>query len=730
MQGNFIINGKVRSIVSAIGMAASVGYTSPAAAQAQSAAAPQQLAAAEDKSTGALPEIVVTATKREENLQKTSIAITAISGQMITDRGIATAADLGSTVPNLLASYASSYSPNAVSFTIRGIGQVDFITTTEPGVGVYLDGVYLARTTGSAVELADIERIEVLRGPQGTLFGRNATGGAVSIVTVKPSFDGVSGEASFSPSTYTPGWRPSAKAHFSLNAPLTDKIAIRVNVLGKLSEGWGKNNAPGRGEGLGKQAEIAGRLALLYNASDDWNVFLTADGSRGRGTIAPMIGIVGPAATPEDPLKTALSAPTYDDMDVYGFAGTVNGKLGDNVNVRSITAFRHQSGRIGQDSDGSVLPLIDQGVSYRQQQFSQELQLFGDLFNYRIKYLLGGYYFDEKGTFLTKGTIVYTPTDIETYSSTKSYAAFGNLTLKVLDGFNLVGGFRYTHEKKLLNAETRFAGAVAVPAGDHFASFSRPSFKAGFEYFPAPQFMIYGTFAQGLRSGGFNGRPFSVADLTPYGDETNNSYEVGFKAELFDRKVRFNAAAFYSKYNDIQLTGLAPGAVGLVIVTANAGVATLPGAEAELQWAASERLNIYGSVGYLHTNGLKPKPGFVFQGDTLPLATHVTSQIGLNYSVPLGTYNGKFGLDWNYRSRYFVEPDDSRLSQQTGFSLFNARLMISPVAKNSWDFTLFAKNLTNKQYRAFGSDSTGFVGTVVVSPGQPREIGGTFRIRF
>lgn len=687
---------------------------------------------AQEQERREVEDIVVTATKREESIQKTSIAITALSNEQLTERAITSALELNNTVPNLLASPTGSSSPGSVSFNIRGIGQVDFITTTEPGVGVYLDGVYLARTIGASIELADIERVEVLRGPQGTLFGRNATGGAVSIVTKKPSFSGLSGEANVSVSAWTDDWRPTLSGRASFNVPLSGNVAARFNVLSKISQGWGKNNAPGTGEGLGEQAMVAGRAAFLVEASDAWDIILTADISSNRGTIAPMAGIRGPAITSENPLKVALSAPTYDDMDSYGLSATIEGELGDSINLRSITAYRHQDGRLGQDSDGTVLAVIDQGVDYRQHQFSQEVQLYGDAFE-RLKWLLGGYYFYEKGTFLTRGMIAFTPVDIDTYNDTKSYAAFGNLTFSVMDGFNLIGGFRYSHEEKFLNAETRFGGFPIVPASDNSKTFSKPTFKAGFELFPSDSAMVYGSFSQGFRSGGFNGRPFSPADLAPFSEETNNSYELGFKADLFDRSLRLNGAIFHSKYRNIQLTVAKPDPViGVIVVTDNAGVAKLPGAEAEFQWIVSNQLNVYGSVGYLDNNGLKPKAGYTLPGDTLPLSSRWNTTLGFSLTVPMSGLEGKFGADWNYRSRYFQSIDNSPLIQQDGFHMLNARLSLSPSGREGWEVMLFAKNLTNKQYRVFGQDSGSQFGfpVAVVTLGQPREIGVSARFRF
>lgn len=688
-------------------------------------------AAAQGGSDARTDQIVVTATKRETNLQETSIAITVISDETLKDRALYNSADLDRYVPNLLSSPSASATRNAANYNIRGIGQVDFITTTESGVGVYLDGVYLARAMGSAIDLADIERVEILRGPQGTLFGRNATGGAINIVSAQPNFDAFSGEASLTGGAITDGWRPFLNGRISLNVPLADDFAARFNFLAKVSDGFGSNTLAGRGEDLGEEETFAGRVSFLYRPSEDFDATLTAEASRGRGTISPMVGVVGPAAPGEDPNTAEMSASTADDMDSFGASLTLNYAINDDISLRSITAYREQEGRLGQDADGSSLMLIDQLVNFQQHQISQEIQLFGSAFEDRVDWLLGGYFFTEDGEFLSDVTLAFMPVTVDTFSSTHSYAAFGNLTVMLTEQLNLIGGFRYTSEKKTLDAETFFGGFPLVPRTILEKKFDSPSFKAGFEYFPHDSLMIYGTFSQGFRSGGFNGRPLGAVDLDPFDEEINNSYELGIKADLLDNSLRLNLAGFYSKYDDIQLTAVrSDPVVGIALVTANAGVAKLPGFEIEAQWAASENLDLYASVGYLDNDGVEPKEGFTLAGDTLPLSSEVNTVFGFDYSFPVGSFDGQLGFDWSYRSEYFMQIDDSPVVAEDGFHLFGARLKLAPTANDSWDVLFYAKNLADERYRAFGQDSISGLGVAMVTLAPGREVGVTLRARF
>lgn len=688
-------------------------------------------AAAQDGASRQTDQIIVTATKREANLQETSIAITAISSEILNDRALYNATDIDRYVPNLLASTSASASRRGANYNVRGIGQVDFITTTESGVGVYLDGVYLARTMGSAIELADIERVEVLRGPQGTLFGRNATGGAINIVSAQPSFDAFAGEASLTGGAITDDWRPLFSGRLSLNVPLADHLAARVNFLTKINDGYGTNTLAGRGEDLGEEETFAGKISVLYQPNEDFDVTLTADASSGRGTIAPMNGIVGPAAPGEDPNSAEISAPTVDDIDVFGASMTLNYALSDDVNFRSITAYREQEGELGQDADGSSLPFLDQVVDFDQYQVSQEIQLFGSAFEDRVDWLLGGYYFTEDGEFFTNVILAGTPVTVDTLNTTDSYAAFGHLTFKVLEQLNIVGGFRYTSEKKTLDAETIFGGFPLVPRTMLEKKFDAPSFKAGFEYFAQDGLMVYGTFSQGFRSGGFNGRPLGAVDLIPFDEETNNSYELGVKADLLDNTLRVNLAGFYSKYDDIQLTAVRPDPVtGVALVTANAGVAKLPGFEFEAQWIANDNLDVYASVGYLDNDGVEPKAGFTLAGDTLPMSSEVNSVVGFDYAFPVGPFEGQLGFDWSYRSEYFMQIDDSPVVAEDGYHLFGARLKLTPSDQDNWDVLLYAKNLADERYRAFGQDSISGLGVAMVTLAPGREVGVTLRASF
>lgn len=681
-----------------------------------------------------IEEITVTARKREENIQEMSIAVTAITKASLEDRALYNVMELDRFIPNLFATPAAGAGRSVGSYTIRGIGQLDFITTTEPGVGVYLDGVYLARTTGAAIDIADIERIEVLRGPQGTLFGRNATGGAISIISSKPNFEKLSGKLDVTAGAYTTDWQGIFKSRLSLNIPISEHLAARVNVMGNFDDGYGLNNAPGRGEKLGAVGNLAGRVSLLYTPSDELDFLFTFDRSRARNTISPMLGLVGPAAIgSEDPMDSAISAPSDDDLDVLGTSLTVNWKLGD-INIRSISSYREQDGELGQDSDGSPLAVIDQIVFFDQEQFSQEFQFFGSAFNNKLDWLLGGFYFEEDGTFLSRVDFVFTPLSVDTFNETKSYAAFANLTYHLTDKLNMILGGRYSYEKKKLDVETIFGGITFIPRSMLEKSYSAISPKAAIEYFPTDNVMLYASYSEGFRSGGFNGRPFTPIDLTPFDEEINRTYEIGAKMNLFENTLRLNVSAFYSEYEDIQLTAIRPDPVlGSAILVANAGKAQIPGLELEARWLASDDLDIFASVGLIINDDISATSNFTLAGDTLPMSSEVTTNLGFNYQFPVAGLNATIGADWSYRSSFYHSFDNSELHVQEPLHLLNARLKLTPDASH-WDVLFYVKNLTNEIYRMSGqeTDFTNFgIGTLAVATlSRSREFGATLSYRF
>ncbi|WP_417320930.1 TonB-dependent receptor [Emcibacter sp.] len=698
----------------------------------------------EADSSFTLEEIVVTARKRAESLQETPIAISAFSAAALEDRGAGNINDVANFVPNLQYSSSAAGTVGASSFAVRGIGQSDFITTTEPGVGVYLDGVYLARVTGAALDLADVERVEVLRGPQGTLFGRNTIGGAVSVITAKPTGE-LGGKAEV-----TVGNHARFNGRFSADFPIVnDVLAGKVSLLTKNSDGYGYDNDPAGGAGnLGEEGDVAGRLQLLYTPQDNLSFLLSGDHTRRRGTIMPLgrVGYVQNAANAafddggsnslvsnDDPNAVRFDTPAKDEMDVYGISLTSDIGLGD-MDLKLITAYREQSGLSGQDFDGGSSPILNQLIDSEQDQFSQEIQLTGTAFDDRLEWLAGAYYFRETGQFDQDVVLGGAPVLIYTGSTTDSYALFAQGSYSLTEKLSVTAGLRWTSEKKAVDVDT-FFGPFQLVDEVRDETFSAISPKASIEYQATDDMMVYASIGRGFRSGGFNGRPFAPSDLFPFDEETTTAYEVGVKSDFFDRRLRLNIAGFYTDYKDIQLTATTQNDLGqFIVLTANAGKAEIYGIEVEVQAMPVDGLFVYGGLGYADNGNLDPQTGFTFDtsaGKNLPGASEWTLSVGGDYRFSVADgWAAMIGADYSWRSEYDHQASNqSETVREDGYGLLNARLSVGP-DDESWKLTFYGKNLTDEVYRVYGQDSMSSQGVAVAWFGPTREYGVTLGFNF
>jgi iron complex outermembrane receptor protein len=689
-----------------------------------------------------LEEIVVTARKREERLQSVPISVAAFNSAALEAHQVFNVNELAKFTPNLQYAAGASGLSSSSNFFIRGIGQDDFITTTEPGVGIYLDGVYLARVTGSALDLADIERVEVLRGPQGTLFGRNTIGGAVNVVTSKPTGE-LGGKAAV-----RMGNQGVLEGKFLMNFPVVkDVLAAKVAFLGRRTSGWGKNIWPGAQDvNLGAGTDIAGRLQVRWQTSERVTVDLSADITRTRGTTMPhgMVDFVPSAATAAFNATTAvpigpqwlatnaknvqLNTDTRSVLNVWGLQGTVTVDF-DSAKLKLITAYREQNGTNGQDFDGTPATFIDQRIVYDQWQFSQEAQIVGSAFGNKLDYAFGLYFFTEEGQFDSDVVLTDIPILIFTGNKTDSYAAYGQASYHLTDRFSITAGARWTKEKKFMDARTLFGPFELIPFTKKNETFSAWSPKVGLEFQASDDLMFYTSVTRGFRSGGFNGRAFSPIDLTPFKEETATSYEGGFKSEWLDRRLRLNGAVFYNDYKDIQVVAVTTDADGnFIVVTGNSGKAKIYGAELELQAQPTQRLNISAGVGYLH-NSVSGQPGFSIDATTLNNSPKWTVNLGSTYTAPLSNFGEmEFGANYYYNSGYLFQFGNAEKAAENGFDLISAHITIRP-SEGAWELTFYGKNLANEVYRTYGQTS-GTRDTTIAWFGRSRELGAELRFNW
>lgn len=721
--------------------------------------------------------IVVTARKRNEDLQDTPISITAFSGEDLADRQVNNVGDLGRFAPNVSLEPVANISGSSASITtfIRGVGQTDFNITVDPGVGLYYDGVYIARTAGALLDLGDVQSVQILRGPQGTLFGKNTIGGAV-IVNSNPPSDIFELEGELATGRFN-----RFDARGMINVPLSDRVAVRATVGLNTRDGYQRRLSDGGRHG--NSDSLGGRIAIKAELTDTLTAQLSFDANRRREQssantllevnegIAPGVGgfqsffwnkvlqggqcgAVG-APAPDLPNcytdqwltndidETWAANRNVSDFDLWGTNLTVDWELGP-VTVKSITAYREMESSFSFDFDGSPIPLGESFNNISQEQFSQEFQFTGSLFDDVVKYTAGLYYLKETGfddnilnfafaDFVSGGDI-----------DNDSYAAYLQFTVDVTDRLSITPGLRYTNETKRFDpsrqiiSDDRTGGDLLLlsqcfvsstptippqpgcvvdptfnPGGNHILPAFEVSTTAK-EWTPAvtidyqitDEILGYASYSKGFKSGGFTQRIFPPEPAASrFAPEFVESYELGLKAELLDRRLRLNGAVFQSDYTDIQIVvneGIAP-------KVRNAGVARIRGFELEAQALLADGIRFEGGVGYLdaYYRNVSPTATPVTVDSRFPNVPKWTASAALNADV-IETDLGKLTLrgDWTYKGSHFKDAINTPLLLQKGYSVFGASATFEGIDEH-WRLTAGVTNLGDKRYLLGGySDLT------------------------
>jgi len=691
--------------------------------------------------------IVVTARRREERMIDVPIAITAYSAEKLEQQGAADITDIGLTTPNTTLE-ASRGTNSTLSAFIRGIGQQDPVSGFEQGVGIYLDDVYLNRPQAAVLDIYDVERIEVLRGPQGTLYGRNTIGGAVKYVTKRlpqdPSFK--------ARATY--GTYDQAEAVVTASMPISD--IIRIGASGaRLSRGGFGDNLTNGLENYNKDIwagrgtlEIGGYgEPILVRISGDY----TKDKSNPRGGHRLIPGARSGAPVLDNVFDTrgGLNDP-IQDIEAYGLSMNITANLSDTVTLRSISAWRKDDTATPIDFD--ALPAVDLDVPgfYRNEQISQEFQLLyeGD----KLNGLVGFYYLDAKADTLFdvrifttfQGLTAFTRADVDT----ETYAVFADFTYDFTEQLSLSLGGRYTWDERtasilrqnFLGGGSPTFGGAGIPFGGpstNFkgsANFKKFTPRASVSFKPTPDHNIYASFSQGFKGGGFdprgvgvnapttnpNGIPSDaeVASFLSFAPEEVDSYEIGYKGSLLDGALNVAIAGFYTDYTNVQI----PGSVACTVaglpsfcgVINNAGKATLKGVELEASArlgqdlvASGDRVMLSGSLGYIdakydeYITNIGGTPTDVAQFRSVQNTPEWTASGTASYSTPIGEGDLYLGTTLSYRSKTNQFEIANPFIDQKGFALWDANLVYNAPDKR-WSIGLHGKNLTNKRYKTSG----------------------------
>ena len=717
--------------------------------------------------------VVVTARKREENLTETPLSVTALPRAALARYQIDDLGGLRDIVPNLSVNIGDA--ANAIVY-IRGVGQRDSLSFADPGVGIYLDDVYLGRAQGAFLEVVDIERIEVLRGPQGTLYGRNTIGGAIKYVSAKPSPE----------PTLTVEAGIGGYAERSARLVASGPLGAEGTVLGRLSvaygshDGYRDNTVADAGSTDGDRALFAWRGQLEFAPSANLVLNVTLDGSDNNPSrsLTPVRVTAGPslvAATATKGAATSNSRVEADFNDVQklsvrGAAVRASYSLADRAALSSTTAYRQVQHQTHIDLDGTGYRIFGVLVDQDQSQFSQEFQLSFST-DGGVQGLLGAYWFSEDdvtpdgirntepidfalggGFFLPYNTVS------ENDQSIEARAVFGEFSWGVSTDVELTAGIRYTDESRRLRRKACQAFSTDAldidlcdpPVGslnpfglrvDLEESFDAVTPKVGVSY-DAGVGLLYANWARGFKSGGFDGRigyngasdaGAVGAQVRPYDPEIADTFEIGWKAEAPNRSWRVTTAAFFNNYTDLQLSSFSatPGG-GFATVFTNAGKAETIGLELELLARPSEHLLVSLNLGHLDARYKEfiDATGNDVSGERTPInAPNWTAGLGIQSSRTTELGRLRLAADLRHRSEYYVEVNNLEALAQDGYVVLNGTIELEALDER-WGVSLSVKNLTDVDYITHGFDLTAFPGVGLAYYGNPRTYRLGVRYRF
>lgn len=704
----------------ALMMSALLCGTVPGVAFAQDPSADQ---AGRDAGGGA--EIIVTARRREERLQDVPVAVTALGADSIAKRQVNTLDNLGAVVPNLVTTPSSGSASNARIF-MRGMGQSESIMpTADPAVGLYVDDVYLARMNGANMNLFDIDRIEVLRGPQGTLYGRNSMTGAIKIVTKKPG--------------------DTFEARASASYGSRDLLDARASVSGPIGGGWavGASGAYSRNGGymhrysavgvdsdqkLGDRSFGGGRLVLRYYGAENFELVAQAWATRDRGDAiyATPVSATGAVLTGGDLYTTLTTRDLPADADQYGGSLHMTYDLGG-ATLKSITAYRHVKNVNSVDVSGRNVWYIDTSVKSRE--LSQELQLSGKAFGDAVDWIVGGYYLHEVGdnsSFNKVGPL----TSLQVYRvKTDSLSVYGQANVEIVRNLNLTLGGRYTSDKKDFDGSTTSTGPLWVSGSARLSrTFSQFTPRIGLDFKATPDLLLYAYAAKGFKSGGFQGRAFSVADMrTSYDPESVWTYEAGFKSDWFDRKVTLNADYFINDFRNLQLNSINTATGGGTIIQ-NAAQARISGLEVELSARPIKGLNLFVNVATLDDKYKKLAPNVqnVTLASELAVTPSFTLQTGFDGTIQTGAGAIGIGGDFQHTSAYHPGTTNDDVVKIRPLDLLNGYIKYTS-PNGAWDIGLYGRNLMDKKYWFTAFALSSFKSVLAA---EPRTLRVSFNVRF
>jgi iron complex outermembrane recepter protein len=716
-----------------------------------------------------LEEVVVTAQKREQSLQDVGISVTAFSGEQIRALGFEQTLDLAAHTPGLVASGFSG-DPNISLFAIRGVGQNDFADHHESPNAIYVDGAYVGAMGASGFQMFDLDRVEVLRGPQGTLYGRNATGGLIHFISRKPTreFDAYG--------DVTVAAYSQVRFEGAIGGPLGEKLSTRASVASNYHDGWMKNRIGGD---IHEAANLSGRVQLQFEpherASMNLKVHAALDDKPNAGTYQHRASVFGPDGlgqflpddvnadlwglgscpgcdplgyrdTDGDPHAGDFSTTGNIDRDVWGVSGNLEWEFVNGLALTSITDYYELDKTYLEDSDGSPNPLMIFYTGQDTQQFSQELRLSGE--SERLRWVAGLYYLNIDGEYSSRLDVPLFLADQRNdwVLDTTSWAIFSQAEIDLTPHWTVIGGLRWTEDEKEYEFNPRCLGAGCLgfflfpglgtvgevgfseaTAGD-LTRRDDGDYSAKFEldWRPREGLLVYTGVTRGNKAGGFSA-PLDALLLPvemTYKPEVLTSYEAGIKAQFFDGRLRYNSSAFYYDYEDFQAFNFS----GLTQVVVNAD-AEIKGIEAEIVLLPTDDLELMLGLSLLDAKVSDiAMPSGQRQDQDMAQAPEVTVNGLVRKMWPF--WNGDLfaQLDFFYSSEQVFNTVNHPTAYADSYLVANGRVGYT-TADGRWEVAAFGRNIADEEYKTYAFDVSGFGYSASVF-GPPRWIGAQIRYNW
>ncbi|MGD9700731.1 TonB-dependent receptor [Acinetobacter sp.] len=668
-----------------------------------------------------LEEVVVTAQKREQNLQDVAISVSAVTERGLEKAGISTTDDLSVAVPGLnVTRQLSSFAP-----ILRGIGNYIAAPGAEGAIATYVDGIYLPSAYGSVMSLANVERVEVLRGPQGTLFGRNATGGLIHVITKTPDqeFSGKFGVSY--------GSQDTVESKFYVTGGLSETVAADLGVfVREQGDGFGENVVNGSDAGF--RDELAIKSKMLIDVTDTTQITLMADyadsetdSGLNRVPVEGTTNLIGEPPQP-DFHDVAHARDHFSENDTWGVAGKIDTTF-DSFDLLAMLSYRETDAEFSVDQSESSVTFADINLPTESETLTAEVQIKSNGAG-PIQWIGGIYFFDDTAgvyPFDITGPGAGLPpgvTNLQFFNEqeSQSISIFGETNIELTDATKLTIGARLTQDERDYSHRTVLVPAPGqVAAVEDSEDWEEPSWRISLDHQVTEDVMVYGSYSRGFKSGIYNLFGGPIAPVDP---EILDAYEIGFKSELMDGRVRLNGAAYYYEYDDLQLSYQIQGAS----VVINAANAEIKGVDLELQAALTDTIELNANLGWNDSEFIdfptaeittrrgtgncpanNPTPNCSVtgnaKGNTLPRAPELTANVGLSYEKELEGSSVGANINIYYNDGFYNEFANREDYKQDSYTLLNGGAFVEFGDARQWRASLYFRNLTDEEYYVYGT---------------------------